>query len=408
VPSAYHAELDVLRGTAIVFVVYLHSYFSSWDVTPARDVLAMHVIHFFAHTAVPVFFFVSAFLLARDRSPSFGNFARRKLLRVCVPLLFWMAAALLYHVWHDGNGLTPGLVNGFLLFDVSGQFYYVLVLLVFYSAFFFVRGWSARWLSWLAAAAFVVNLATIAWYESTDVTGTFATLSFRNPLAWVFFYAFGLWAGRAWPSFAAARRLLLPALGVMAALFAVYLVRGEMFDDYPQSYFDVPVFLNSCAALVVYAGLANLLLGSHFGRLAARAPRALAPYAFGVYLVHMPFFIGYITNRWVSPSAVQDDWFNLMNTIFVVGFVTSLGAVVVVSRLWPWFGRELLGVEARRAGVEGGRNGILGTWPRKRSSRPSAGAQASPGSSTTSTPGSNATPSSGPSTPKTSPPAAPS
>jgi surface polysaccharide O-acyltransferase-like enzyme len=66
----------------------------------------MHVIHLFAHTAVPVFFFISAFLLSRDATPTFGLFVRRKLRRIYVPLGFWAAAAFAYRAWDEG-GFSP-------------------------------------------------------------------------------------------------------------------------------------------------------------------------------------------------------------------------------------------------------------------------------------------------------------
>ena len=43
----------------------------------------------------------------------------------------------------DGKegALTSGMVKSFLLFDISGQFYFVFVLLVFTVAFHFVSDW---------------------------------------------------------------------------------------------------------------------------------------------------------------------------------------------------------------------------------------------------------------------------
>src|SRR6185437_9892865 len=116
----YIPEFDVLRGTAIVFVVYLHAYFSPWDVTPHSEVLAMHIIHLFAQTAVPVFFFMSAFLFAGDSSPSFARYAVAKVRRVVIPMLFWMTLALFYRVWREG-GLTEYLWHHYLLFISPGS-----------------------------------------------------------------------------------------------------------------------------------------------------------------------------------------------------------------------------------------------------------------------------------------------
>jgi len=347
--SSHLPEFDVMRGAAIVSVVYLHAYFSPWDVTPRRELVAMHVIHLFAHTAVPVFFFISAFLLARDTTPTFGLFVRNKLRRIYVPLLFWMAAAFVYRLWDEGGASTE-LWKSAALFNVSGQFYYLVVLTIFYGGFSFLRDWPAGRLWLLAAMAFVVNLATIAYYQSSSLHGDFATLAYRNPLAWVFFYSFGYAAGRArglpfwegWPRW--------PALAGMAGVLAVYVVQGERSDNYPVSYFGVSVFLFSCLTLVALPGSLVSLLRARPGRWMTAPFRWLSRYALPIYLVHMPFFIGYLTNRLVSDSSLNDDYFKLMNGLFVWGFTSSLAFVLVVERVAPRFAAEFMGLDPRRPG----------------------------------------------------------
>lgn len=340
-------EFDVMRGAAIVAVVYLHAYFSPWEVTPHRHVLAMHAIHLLAHTAVPVFLFMAAFLQARDRSPTFAAFQRRKVPRIYIPMLVWMCAALAYRAWQDG--WDNELLRRFLLFDISGQFYYLFVLAVFFAAFFLVREWPTRRLGWLAAAAFAVNLATIVAYAyGRDLSGDYATYAYRNPLAWVFFYALGFWVSRRFGSPAFGRGPALAALALMAVAGAVYFFEGEALDSYPVSYFGVSVFLFSCGSLVVFPSLAAWVLRTPAGMGFTFPFRLLSPYAFAIYLVHMPFFVGYVTNRFVSDSVVRDDYWRLMNSLFLVGFVTALLFVVLASALLPRLAGPLLGVEKPR------------------------------------------------------------
>jgi peptidoglycan/LPS O-acetylase OafA/YrhL len=71
----------------------------------------------------------------------------------------------------------------------------------------------------------------------------------------------------------------------------------------------------------------------------------LGQYAFAIYLVHMPFVVGYVTERFVSDSSVRDDYWRLMNAIFLTGFVTSFAAVWVAARLLGPLAGPLLGVE---------------------------------------------------------------
>lgn len=73
---------------------------------------------------------------------------------------------------------------------------------------------------------------------------------------------------------------------------------------------------------------------------------ALAPYAFAVYLVHKPYFEGYLADRVVSHSRFAEDYLLLMCALFVVGGGTAIAAVVAVTRLAPRFAAVVLGVDA--------------------------------------------------------------
>jgi len=345
---AHFPELDVMRGAAIIAVVYLHAYFGPWPDTARAGHTLLHIAHLFAHTAVPVFLFMSAFLQSRDRSDGMARFQLRKLQRIYLPALFWMFAVLAYRILDEG-GFDRTLVKAFLLFDIAGQYYYLWLLVAFYAAFFVIRGWSERQLGVLTAVAFAVNLAMIVWYEPRELSDDFATLAYRNPATWVFFYAAGFYVGRRFGSLECTRALLRPALAAMAAIGAVYLVMGEAFDHYPTSYFGVSVFLFSCCALVAYPALIQRIDASDRLCFVLRPFAALAPYSFAIYLVHMPFFLGYATNYLVPfDGPLGRDYFLLVHSLFVVALLTCTAAVVLVSKLTPRLAEDLLGVDPRR------------------------------------------------------------
>lgn len=343
------SEFDVMRGVAIVLVVYMHAWFSPWDVTPHHQKLAVHVIHLFGHGAVPVFFFMSAFLLARDTSPSFGAFGSRKLRRIVVPTLFWMAAAFAYRLWQEGWSRQLGI--DLALFNVAGQYYYLVVLAFFMATFYFARHIPDRGLNWLLGAAFCVNLATVAYYERHAMSGEFATLAYRNPGMWIFSSTFGYWAGRRFESMDWTGRLALPAIAAMAGVAAWYFVRGEVYGDYPVSYFGVTVFLFASFGLVVYPALVRLLLRSRAGRTITRPTLELSRYSFAIYLVHLPFFAGWLSNRLVGQSPLQNDYWKLMNTEFIVGITGSVIFVMLAAKLAPGFSELFLGIERSDGGA---------------------------------------------------------
>ena len=111
------------------------------------------------------------------------------------------------------------------------------------------------------------------------------------------------------------------------------------------------MFLFSCLSLVAYPALAQLVTIPAVGRLAVRPLTELSGYAFAVYLVHVPFFVGTgsISDNLISTdSRFNTDFFKLMNTLFVVGFACSLLFVVAMARVAPSFAAEFMGIEPRR------------------------------------------------------------
>jgi peptidoglycan/LPS O-acetylase OafA/YrhL len=339
------AAFDVMRGLAILAVPYLHAYFTPWDVTPDRDQLFVRIVHLFAHSAVPVFFFISGYLLAREKPMPFWRFLRRKAVRIGIPVMFWMTAALFYEAWYQG-GFSRALFESYAFFDIAGQFYYVFVLIVFYVALFPVRFLPARQLAWLTAGAFIASFVAVLYYETRvdDLYGDFSRMAYRNPMVWLFYPMFGMLAARAWPDLQWTRRLLPWALAGMAVLFAVYLYQGEVLGHYPVSYFGVTMYLFACCGLVAYPALL-LSLPAWSGQ-ALLPLRILGRYSFAIYLCHQPFFLGYLSTRLVSNNPrFNTDWFDLVHGIFLVGLLGSLAFVAAIDLVAPRLARLIMGVE---------------------------------------------------------------
>jgi peptidoglycan/LPS O-acetylase OafA/YrhL len=342
-------EFDVMRGVAIVMVLYLHSYFSNPPGTPASEILALHVSHLFAQTAVPVFLFISGFLLALDRAPDARTYATRRVHRIVLPTAIWMTASLAWVAWRAG-GLDRTMLREFALFGISGQYYYLAVLVILMVAGYPVRHWSARRLAVVAAGAFLVNFAAIAFYQVHGLgTGLSPELAYRNPLVWVSFYAFGLYTGRARGTPQWGPRVVAAAAAALAVVFAVTVAWGVRTGEYPISYFGVSMFLISSLSLIVFPALVVVVGRHRLGALTLAPFRALAPYAFAIYLVHKPFFVGYLSDRLVSHSVLRTDYLQLMLGLFVVGGGAAILFVVAAARLGGRRARTLIGVDPPHA-----------------------------------------------------------
>ncbi len=333
------AEFDLLRGIAIIGVVYLHAYFTPWPEASQRGLSLLHFVHLFAHGAVPLFLFIAAFLQAAGPEETPLRHLRHRFRSVWVPVILWTVAAFLYRLATDGNSLA--LWKDLALFNISGQFYFVWLLLVFGLVLTQGHRVPDRWLPALVAAAFVINLLTIAFYQwHGSITGLYATLAYRNPLVWLFFPALGYALGRHGiarvPARAAAAAIL-----AMALIASVYMVRGVVYERWPASYFGVSIFLFSAAGMFAYPVLAKCLLPV---RLVSAPLLALAPYAFPIFLIHVPFAMGFGTKELLGDGARWSNYWVLLHANFAVGLLLSLAFVRVLERISPRLGSSLLGI----------------------------------------------------------------
>ena len=352
-PSAAHeriGEFDALRGMAIICVMYLHAYFGPWLTMPHREWLFLNASLLVANSAVPVFLFMSGFLSARDRSTSFSMLIESRLRRVAVPLALWMLVALLWNIW-VGGGLTIEMIGSFAMFNIAGQFYYVLVLLMLTAACYPLRHVDDHRLRQIVIAAFFANAAMILFYQTHPLEGLLWSLAYRNPLVWVFSFTFGLYIGRVRGHVRFSPAIVAAAAVAMLLDAAAYMYLGER-DGYPDSYFGVTVFLFAVCGFVVYPAALRSLDRTRIGHLLLAPFVALAPFAFGIYLVHKPYFVGKLSDYVVSGSFVSDDYLELLGSLLLVGGTAAIAFVVITNRLFPRFSAVMLGVDAPRRVVE--------------------------------------------------------
>ncbi|MDI9431562.1 MAG: acyltransferase family protein, partial [Sedimentisphaerales bacterium] len=116
--------INVLRILAIYAVVTAHV--AIW-LTMATRPFVFHWwlgsgLFYLAHFSIPVFVMISGALLLDDtRRESAGQFYRRRMVRVGVPLVVWTVVYLLVRRFVDGEPLSTGLVVQLIL---TGEPYY--------------------------------------------------------------------------------------------------------------------------------------------------------------------------------------------------------------------------------------------------------------------------------------------
>ena len=104
--------LDFLRSFAIIMVVILHSisdYIVRADLFSTTSWYVNLFLNAFSRTGVPIFFMISGCLiLSSDVTANFGEFYKRRLTHITIPLVFWNAAYFI-----------SKCVFGYIKFDIS-------------------------------------------------------------------------------------------------------------------------------------------------------------------------------------------------------------------------------------------------------------------------------------------------
>ncbi len=111
------------------------------------------------------------------------------------------------------------------------------------------------------------------------------------------------------------------------------------------------VYVFSSLGLVVYPALARAIVGVSVGRMLATPLAWLAPLSFGVFLVHKPYFLGWMSSTLLEGTRFEESWGQLMMASFALGAAGAVAFVWAVDRVWPSAAALLLGVDRPALGA---------------------------------------------------------
>jgi peptidoglycan/LPS O-acetylase OafA/YrhL len=368
-------EVEYMRGFAALAVIAVHVSMNYTRI-PAVNLLALLdvFIYIAAHFAVPVFIFVSGWVLVARYAGDYSlrEFYRRRAKTILPPYLFFTALYLLvavegtigfagapspervaqalllgnaaYNLWFfvliiQLYLLFPLIVRGYDLFDRAGAALYLLLSLLFLMGL------------WNAGAHLMGALVDLEWY----------TVLIRLFPSHLFYFVAGIHVARHTEGFRSQIRSLSPAAVLAAAGGAALLLGGiwmgavlisgslsgtslAVFCIYRilEPFYYVPVI----AALVLAAWW---LEGG--GRL-SEASRSFGDHSYGIYLVH-PLVIAAGASLWFSLTGLSwADW-ETYPVLFAAAVLVSYAAVRGASGM-PYAG-YLLGEPRVRRGP--GRSG---------------------------------------------------
>jgi surface polysaccharide O-acyltransferase-like enzyme len=328
------AWIDLIRAGGAFLVVLAHVILYP-ALRGSGPVWAQSLYYTASRVAVPLFFMASGFLLL-GKQESYGDFFRKRALRVLVPFLIW---SLIYLAWNgefQRGSFTLGALGEGLLRILRGPraphlwFFYVLVSLYLFTPVLRIFTLNARMrdLAYFCGLWFVLDpvlnvlrreLGLQVGFEFLFVTG------------YIGYYVGGHFLAR----LALTRRVLMTAAGtfVAAFVFVFYTVytglQSPDYDQFYEGYLSVSVVLMTASAFLLTRGY-----GARIGaRLQALVRRASAA-SLGIYLLHV--LVLDLLNMAVAARFGEAGWGSsvwVMPMSAIVGFLLCWGVVAVLQRI---------------------------------------------------------------------------
>ena len=293
------SHFDYARAFAILCVVISHT--SLAYVFNTRDIIIDVFIHNFVGIGVPLFLFMAGFFVKVKQNQSLFSFMQDKITRIYIPTVIWtIFFNVLLSIVGTSEGLNPQQLLSNILFLSDPFFYYFtfVIMLLFLFGYFIYR-LNTDQLRRVVQISFVLGIVMIALYEIAFFImpkGTIfpSVVMYRNPLVWVFFFAYGMYTSRTnydllggWFNRFKVNKYL--GLGIAAILLFITSLETLVLYDRTlpgaQDYFKVAsFFLEIIAIHYVFIFLKT------FNPPAAidRGLKTIAKYSFFIYLVHMP------------------------------------------------------------------------------------------------------------------------
>jgi peptidoglycan/LPS O-acetylase OafA/YrhL len=324
-------ELDFLRGFAILGIVAIHvGGFSETLAYPSAIPIVTNYIAHFADFGIPVFFLISGFILAVryfDFSRRSG-FYRRRLMTVVPPYLAFTTLYLVYSYVALGQTSLYRAAWSYLLFDATGIFWFLAVIIQMYLLFPYLATWigllEMRGQAWKApvysAIIFVVWWAFLENWTANALNATWQPVAgFGNIVAerlfpgFLLFFVMGMYIARNISSW---RTRIAPlSSGYMIA--PLLLGAGVLTLLGSGFWWEMAVVPYSLVAAALLLRLSRWL-ASRKGML-SDSLEIIGRYSFGIYIAHILVMAVVVNRLWAMGWGAGDAVFYIMLYALTVG-----------------------------------------------------------------------------------------
>ncbi|WP_036222815.1 acyltransferase family protein [Mesoaciditoga lauensis] len=221
-------EFDILRGFSIMMVVLSHTLFYHVDTFGYQEAVAIGFsLAKMAGIVIPLFYFITGYYSIRTAQRNKKRFITSRIRLLLPPYLIWSTLYIIAEgVVGSHFGIKLGwkeILEKYALGDAATSYYFLFVLFIFYALTPLFADMSAKQLKKLLPPFFIAMLAWssiyyIPFYFGKELVPLLAGL--RNPLAWIFFYIWGMYTFKTVKERGMYWRKPLPRSVKMLALFA--------------------------------------------------------------------------------------------------------------------------------------------------------------------------------------------
>jgi surface polysaccharide O-acyltransferase-like enzyme len=314
--------VDLIRVVGAFLVVVAHVSYQG-----GGSVFVSSYYFVLSRVAVPLFFMVSGYLLLRKEEP-YGDFFRKRALKVFVPFFVW---SIIYLLWkREGFDLpfSMKLVASYLLKIVRGPrenhlwFFYALIGLYLFTPILrvFVAKASLRDLYYFCGLWFVV-IPVLSFVQE------FTPIKIGFELYFIAGYSGYFMLGHLLGKFEYSRPQLY-GLAVLLLIFSVgttvlhYFVKSEYF----VSYLSINIVLMTVFAFIL---LREVQIGDRLNNFLVPLSRA----SFGVYLAHVIVLAELEKLPFVSSLFSMGSSFYMIPLLGLLVFFVSFVIVAVIQRI---------------------------------------------------------------------------
>lgn len=328
-----YGYMDWMRVVAIITVVGVHVVSKIINSTTTAD-WEWHyanAIDSALRWCVPIFFMLSgALLLTRDSNERIGEFLRKRLGKVLLPLLFWSAVYMAYNIYQLGEEYTIGQMAGLFLSD--GIYYHLWFLYVITGLYLMapflrllVKHMDKTMFHYFFAFWFLFSAAAPIFTRATGYEFAFAGQMFAPYIGYFLLGAYLVMhpLPKRW----------LPTLGILAIIgYAVTLwgtvvantgrEAGDFDAFYYEHYYPHAIFIS----LFVFVAFQQLGTKLKSTPLVTRISTA----TFGIYIIH-PLIQTYLNRLFDFNETTINVWIGVPLSWIVI-FILSYAVIRVMQK----------------------------------------------------------------------------